>query len=717
MMVLRNDLICYDDDAGRIVRVLWLHPQSAGVAIIDVTDEKALPTIIRVDALIEDLQNGRARLLNPDPYVILASEASVPGKHKAVRDHAWELINGLVSQEPDIYLRNKRGKLLKSAMQANRITLRSLYRYLRRYWQRGQTPNALLPDYAKSGGKGKIREPKQAKRGRPRLYGSSPGINVDANLRRIFTVAIDRYYAEKGSRFTLDGAFKAMIRDFFCERIIDPESGLVSHRHKSEGEFAGTPTSNQFRYWYEKECDTLEIKRKRIGSKAYDKDMRDLLGTSAAETWGPGARYQIDATLADVYLVSRLKRDRIIGRPVLYVVIDVFSRMIVGIYIGLEGPSWVGAMMALANTVADKVAFCRQFGREIQPEDWPCHHLPASLLGDRGEIEGRYIETLANSYGVNVENTASFRADWKGVVEQRFRLLPAKFKPYVPGYIASDYRQRGGRDYRLDAVLDLDQFTRIIIDCVLHYNNHHEIRGYDKTQDMAADEVTPVPIDLWEWGIANRSGRLRTYPEELVRFSLLPVDQATVTEFGIRYKGCFYSCPEAVQQRWFDRARQGKRWPVPISYDPRGMDIIYLHAPDTPQGFIVCQLTDRSRADRGMSLWEIGQQQFVEKDNAANRISTQQVADADLAAQIEGTVAEALGMQMPSSNSDQSRTKDIRSNRAAEKQANRNTETFRFGDQPKVQQRTADIIPLRPENDYSEPDITEILGSLDDDGS
>lgn len=108
--------------------------------------------------------------------------------------------------------------------------------------------------------------------------------------------------------------------------------------------------------------------------------MRGLLSTSAAETWGPGARYQIDATLADVYLVSRLKRDRI-GRPVLYIVIDVFSRMIVGIYVGLEGPSWVGAMMALANTAADKVAYCRQFGREIELEDWPCRPPASRAVG------------------------------------------------------------------------------------------------------------------------------------------------------------------------------------------------------------------------------------------------------------------------------------------------------------------------------------------------
>ncbi|MDD5708540.1 MAG: DDE-type integrase/transposase/recombinase [Kiritimatiellae bacterium] len=404
-MLLKNDLLRYEED-GRTVRVLWLRSDSAGAAIIDVLADKALPSIVRVETLIQDVQEKRAGLLNPDPYLVLATETALPDSHKAVRDSAWAIIQKLVENEPDIYRSDRRGKLLKAVVGEHKVTLRTLYRYLRRYWQRGQTPNALLPDYANSGGRGKERKLSEMKRGRPRIYGGQDGVNVTSDMRKVFRVAIDRYYGEKGSKFTLKGAYDEMVRTFFSEKRIDPESGSIIHIPKSDYAEDGFPTVTQFRYWFGKTQDTLDVKRRRLGARAYDKDMRGLISTSAAETWGPGARYQIDATLADVYLVSRLNRDRIIGRPVLYVVIDVFSRMIVGMYVGLEGPSWVGAMMALANTAADKVAYCKQFGREIEPEDWPCHHLPASLLGDRGEIESHYIETLANNFRVNVENTA-----------------------------------------------------------------------------------------------------------------------------------------------------------------------------------------------------------------------------------------------------------------------------------------------------------------------
>lgn len=576
MTFLPNDLLRYCAPEGKTIRVLWLHPEQPVVFVIDVAASDAMPELVQSAALTHDLDSGEAQLLTHDELLPVANETTLPESHKQIRNAAWLIIADLVHDTPRIFSARHRAAAVADRVARGMATRPTIYLYLRRYWQRGQTPNALLPDYANCGGKGKHRSFQEGvKRGRPRIFGDQVGINVTAEMRRVFRVAVDRYYVSNAT-FTKRGAYDQMIKDFFCDRTIDSETGSVVHLPKTEVAESGFPSFGQFDYWLGCDGDRLEIKRERVHPRVYDKDLRGLLGTSTAEVWGPGARYQIDATIADVYLVSRIDRHRIIGRPVLYVVIDVFSRMVVGIYVGLEGPSWAGAMMALANTVADKQAFCRQFGKEIPVEHWPCRHLPAMLLGDRGEIEGHTINTLINNFNVTVENAASYRADWKGIVEQRFRLLPSKFKPYVPGYIQADFRARGGKDYRLDAVLDLDQFTRIVIECLLYYNNDHELSRYDADRDLAADGVPAVPLDLWEWGIANRSGCLRQYPEALVRFSLLPTADATVTLNGIRLQGMFYTSRRGVEERWFDRARQQGTWKVPVSYDPRNMDEIYL---------------------------------------------------------------------------------------------------------------------------------------------
>lgn len=733
-MLKPGDVLQFSDPACR-VRILWLSVDAISAAVIDIDAPQALPEMMDVKVVRDAIESEQASLLDEATGMTFVAEAGLSEARKRVRRRAWKLIGLLVTDVPRIFSSNYRGKEVDRVVaeardgddeETNKTTKKQVYAFLRRYWQRGMTINSLLSDHPKCGGRGKTRKSGKKKRGRPRKYGSSVGINITEEIRKVFRVGFSRCYASDRKRtWSLQDAFDKIISDFFCEKQIDPETGKVTHIPLEEVRKAGgLPTIKQFQYWSEKDHVRLDVKRKRVGAKIYDKDMRGLLGTSAAEVMGPGDRYQIDATIVDVYLVSRLDRNKIIGRPVLYVVIDVFSRMVVGIYVGLEGPSWVGAMMALANTAADKVAYCKQFGIEIDPEDWPCHFLPGALLGDGGEIKSETIATLLNNFNVIVENTASYRADWKGAVEQRFRLIPAKFKPFVPGYIQQDFRARGGRDYRLDAVLDIDEFTADIIEILLYFNNHHEIEKYDKNRDVVADGVPAIPAELWDWGRHYRSGSMRVFPEELVQYSLMPKDKAMVTELGIRFKDAYYTCQAAMDDRWFDKARQDGRWELEASYDPRCLDAVYLPGNGKGISFHRCTMTERSRALKNISLAEAEQQALFDGHAKADRQESSHMARLDLAASLEARTEQAKQKKdKPTEQSDASRTKDIRSNRSKEKEARRTDEAFRPGQPPRNSERpSAEVVPFpgkRPASDgpdYSLPSIDEILGDDDDDG-
>lgn len=735
-MILKiGDILDLAPDKGELVRVVWVSADLATVALYALEAKDAFPELTPWEPLEERLRAHEIRLVTEDSYQVIVDEISLIPGHKRRRDRAWRLIEPLVHDVPAIFSANRRGKLVRDAVDEarkgnapdiNKVTARLIYGYLRQYWRRGMTANALLPDYAKSGSKGQPRKVGEKKRGRPRKFGEQKGANVTPEIRLVFHVAHDRYYASRvNGTHTLRGAYDLMVREFFSVKSVDPETREIIHLRKEEIESqGGIPTFDQFRYWTEKDHVRLEIKRKRMGEKLYDKDLRGLLGTSNAEVMGPGSRYQIDATIADVYLVSRLDPSLIIGRPVLYVVIDVFSRLIVGIYVGLEGPSWAGAMMALANTVMDKALYCARFGIEIKPEDWPAHHLPGAILGDRGEMESAKVDTLINNFNVKIENASAYRADWKGIIESRFRLLPAVFKAYTPGYIESDFRQRGGHDYRLDATLNLDDFTKIIINCALHYNNSHEIKTYDKDRDVKADGVPAIPIELWEWGIQHRSGALREYPQELVLLSLMPTGKAKVTTTGIAFQGCFYTCAQAMEERWFDKARQNGRWEIEVAYDPRDMGAIYWRSPDERMKYLPCTLTDRSRADKHLSSWEIDQVAQRDKHRQANSRTGAILSKGDTDAANEKIIEEAKRRRgQPSQASAASQTKNIRGNRAEEKKANRETEAFRPGKSAEDQRRpSATVVPFPgkassvDDVDYSMPSIDEILGNDNDDG-
>ena len=57
--------------------------------------------------------------------------------------------------------------------------------------------------------------------------------------------------------------------------------------------------------------------------RVYQQNYRTIIGDATQDAdLGSGSVFQIDSTIFDIYLVSSANRDIIVGRPVLYVVID-----------------------------------------------------------------------------------------------------------------------------------------------------------------------------------------------------------------------------------------------------------------------------------------------------------------------------------------------------------------------------------------------------------
>lgn len=676
-----NDLIKWESEAEdtAIERILWIDPDHVLAFVININERQCVPEARKVEDILFALENGLAKKWEEDPWAKFLKEEEIDPKYIKAREEAWKVIASIVSDnnKPEVYYRNARRKFILDASKEFGVSDRVIYKYLTKYWQRGSSLNALLPDYNNSGGRGKSKTPKEKKLGRPRKNVAviGAGINTDEATKRIFRVAISRFYDNsKENSFTT--AYHLMLKEYYAEDYTF-DNGIKKPILVPASDI---PTIEQFKYWYEKEKNINKSTRARKGLKKFELEHRAVTGRSDAELMGPGSLYQIDATVADVYLVSRHNRNWIIGRPVVYVVIDAFTREITGLYVGLEGPSWIGAMMALANAFSDKEKYCSEYGITISEEEWPCHHLPMAILGDRGELEGKMPETLITALGVRIANTPSFRADWKGIVEQHFRLLDIHVKPLVPGHIDTDFRERGGKDYRLDAKLDIYQFTQIIINSVLYYNNQHWMNKYETNEMMINDDIDPIPRVLWEWGIRNRSGKLKSYPEDIVKLNLMPAARATVTEKGIKFKNMFYSCDKAIEEMWFEKARNKRGWKENVSYDPRNMDYVYVRSEDG-KSFEKCFLLDKRRYS-SKTLDEINYldafDQLKKEKDTGNRLQSK----VDLFSDIESIVSEAEKMtneQQDKSISKTSRIKSIRQHRKEEKLENRKTEAFDLG--------------------------------------
>jgi|TARA_R110000851_G_scaffold303726_1_gene461386 transposase InsO family protein len=462
------------------------------------------------------------------------------------------------------------------------------------------------------------------------------------------------------------------------------------------------------------------VVRTRTPSRIYQKDKRALTSTSGNLNFGPGARYEIDATIADLYLVAEDDPALIIGRPVLYFVKDVFSRMVVGMYVGLENPSWVAAMVALSNAFSDKTTYCQGYGIAISKEDWPSFGLPASIMADRGELLYKQADVLVNRFNIQLSNSRAYRGDDKAICERFFNTIQSKFRPYVGGVVEPvNGKKRAGKRYELDAELNLSDFTQMLINLVIIYNTQHVVEGYDFAPDMPAD-LPAVPRELWNWGIQNRTGRLRSCDEDLARINLLPYESGTVSQVGITFKGLVYTCQEALAQGWFDRIRQNRPSRVEIAFDPRRTDTVYLRPGSAFENYWVCELSDRSRRYKGMSFVEAA---GIVKEINRTKATAKQEEDyqkPDALSAVEEIVSNAKKRQKASklSLADSERLRGIRQNRATEKEAERNRSGIKSRKQSK-RDRPADVVPFRSNKTQSNesldyPDMDAFLEDDDD---
>ena len=658
-----NEVLKMDE---QLYRILWISSDRQYGYWISLGRQSRLPECFEYDRLSQAIQDGKAETAD-DPMKAFDGEAPESAKQK--RDEWWKMLKPVLECEPDIYDRKKRGRMLSELSAQHNRDKANLYRYLQKYWKRGKTPNAFLQDY-RNCGKGQ-RTRKGHKLGRSVVHEVGFGkILTDEDFRH-FEAAVGKYYLNR-SGATLAETYSKMLGDYYSVPAEDSE-GLMSYRLLPEDQI---PSITQLRYWYRKNRDQKKEVSKRTGEAKFELTGRAITGRSDYQMMGPGAKYQIDATVGDIYLVSQFDRKDIIGRPVMYFVVDSYSRIVTGMYVGLEGPSWAGAMMAIENAASDKVSYCAAYGITITEDEWPCHHVPTAILGDRGEMESRFADNLVKVLGVRIENAPPYRADMKGIIEQHFRTINTNATPFLPGKVLPDMSERGGHDYRLDAKLDIRQFTQIIIRCVLYYNNSHYMDYYEKNEQMMELGVDAIPLELWNFGIRYCSGSLRTVPRDVLRQALMPSDKASITDRGVKYKGLYYSSEEALAGLWFEKARAKGTYKARISYDPRDMGAILVEDPASKE-MIRCGLVDWESKYAGKQQEEVWYEQEKEKSRRKKHTVKETEAKVNLGKQIESIVESAEKMaETDRQVSKAERVRNIRGNRKSERDEIRKQEAF-----------------------------------------
>lgn len=579
-------------------RIIWVEGPEAWLIRLGTT--RLVTWSMPTAKLKQMASSGAVAVLSDHGFDVAPSNDELTQTQIAYRDARFRWIAPLLEKRPGIFNRSTRTGLvtvriaevdekaavlrqlaserpdLKSGTLDRRTPNRRLINeLLRRYWAHGMTPNAITPRFDLIGG-----EARTAPRKR-RVQRSKAGAKlrpfVTPAWRDTFDRAINLHYRRNAHK-SLKRVWQQVVDDATAKARMtkDAEVVVTIDEHKRLNE---VPTYRQFLYWYRNSGRYLSDLEQRMGSSRAAKNHRELGGSAVTDLFGIGSRFEVDATVLDIACVSKSNRNRYVGRPTLHLVTDVYSKMIVGFYLGFLNSSWEVAGLALRNVMEDKVAFCARYGVKIEESEWPVSGcLPHRILGDRGEYEGYDATDFTARTGVTVEVTPPYRGDMKGTVEKRFHMIHQILKPELPGAVAKDHAEKGDVDYRRKAILNLDELTQIIIRTILYLNNHHALKSYRRSRAMTEERVDPIPREIWNWAMRTGRQQLGRVSSEQTKFLVLPETKATISGEGLIFRGMRYRSEWVSRNDLAALKRTGRSKVQPVvSYDPNSTKEIYLH--------------------------------------------------------------------------------------------------------------------------------------------
>lgn len=406
----------------------------------------------------------------------------------------------------------------------------------------GFSRDSLIPDFHMCGGRNQPRtaddgKKKPGKKSAAHKYAILNGLEPppEYGMTSEWKEKILRSWKRfNGAQLSFEELYINIIKDEFNPEIKNlqlTKDGL---------KFAKIPSRPQVRYCINNNVDKIVLLQAKTTPRHFKMTKSARLGVSFEGRPYPGHTYAIDSTILDIYLLNST-RTHIIGRPVLYLLVDVFSGAIVGFYLTLHGQNWESVKVALFNTLYNplKMASILGMDRYLNPFSF-CPGVPIIIMTDRGEYLSKGALHTCQILQVEQNIVEAYRGDLKGIIEVQFHHIKSEYY-FTPGTHFSPREELElRRSNPLNAKYTLYEYAKIIYSKIYQYNLTANI-SWRMTDEMHSMGVKNHPAALWNWGFESGLAPREYTPEDKLIQTLLPQYNASVNENGIILNGRFYA--------------------------------------------------------------------------------------------------------------------------------------------------------------------------------
>lgn len=459
--------------------------------------------------------------------------------------------------------KKKNGVIRALSMNYN-VCVKTIWKYIKRYLQSGLDIGSLVDQRVLKHESKEIKY--KTKTGRKNKYGKAAMVIFDDDAKRKADEIIKLYKAKKIN--TIKRSYQVFIDEFYSE--YDPAADQMVWAPEER-----RPTERQFSYYLHKEISRKELDEIKTSKMEVENNKRLILGSSRSDAAYPGNIVECDAVELDLSIVSALDPQKTVGRPIMYLMIDVLTSCILAVSVSYENNSIIGLTNLLANLVDDKVELCKSYGVSLDPACWPSNLLPDEIRCDRGSdfLSSHFLE-VCGSLGIAVDYAPPGMGSKKGIVEQNFHQIHTAISSSLDRF--GLIKKRFDSKHHKEAMLTMTEVMKITLEYVI-YHNTQILEKYPRSKDMIADpSVKSAPYQLWQYYYSQK--KMTHYITDVNRnnylFNLLVVGKANLSRRGVEYKGLLYiNQDENLLKMMYEAGDNGEKFA--IKYDPRNTAKIY----------------------------------------------------------------------------------------------------------------------------------------------
>jgi putative transposase len=276
-----------------------------------------------------------------------------------------------------------------------------------------------------------------------------------------------------------------------------------------------------------------------------------------------------------------------IGQPWITVLIDYYSRLVVG----FEPPSYGVIMEALRHAILPKTYLKERYPR-VQGM-WPCCGLPEKLVCDRGsDLTSKDLEQAAFQLGIELDFNPPRTPHLKGTVESFFDGLNDLLASSLPGRTFWNWADRA--DYKPDdgPLLTYEALVEII--------HLHLVDVYSLSKHPTS---TVTRLEMWQESAMLHPPCLPSSAEDLLVL-LAKRTERTLTNRGIELGGMFYASDELMALRAELAAANHSIDRLSVRYNPWDLGSVWVVNPIDGR-FVLAEAVDSTMKGMSEYQWKV----------------------------------------------------------------------------------------------------------------